>query len=483
MKQNLVFTRVFDFRSQGTWSAWVEAEMVKRWWGPDRFTCSVAKMGVRVGTPRWYACASLRSWGGQDAYNLWEYEAVEPMKRLVYDWPIGRMMELSRTGMEQCLDEMAKALERLMSKKILKSISAILAGQSVASLCRARNSRDGDRARRSLAAIPSAVVFEYVSHGHATGLRRNGREGIVVSGSLVNSSAVMTLLLIPSTVIWSYFVGGVVLAIGLATIFLRGDWKKARGFDKLILFGPLFYAAPIAAFGTEHFTVTDAIASVMPAWIPWHQLWVYFVGACFIAAALSLVTRVQARLSASLLGLTFFLFVVLMHAPGWAQNPRNRFALAVALREISFSGGALALAASLTGQWGERGTHILATIARYFVAIPVLFYSFEQFLHGDHVPGIPLKPVTPEYVYGHAIWTYLAAVVYAVAGTLLLVSTKTRAAATWLGLTVLFVELVVYVPIGVVERASLANGLNYVADTLMFCGAVLLLAGAMPREV
>ena len=46
----------------------------------------------------------------------------------------------------------------------------------------------------------------------------------------------------------------------------------------------------------------------------------------------------------------------------------------------------------------------------------------------------------------------------------------------------LFVELVVYVPIGIVERASLGNGLNYVADTLMFCGAVLLLAGAMPRE-
>jgi len=44
------------------------------------------------------------------------------------------------------------------------------------------------------------------------------------------------------------------------------------------------------------------------------------------------------------------------------------------------------------------------------------------------------------------------------------------------------VELVVYVPIGVVERASLDNGFNYVADTLMFAGAVLMLAGARPRE-
>jgi uncharacterized membrane protein YphA (DoxX/SURF4 family) len=304
----------------------------------------------------------------------------------------------------------------------------------------------------------------------------------VVSDSLVNAPAAMALLAIPSTVIWSYSVGGAVFAIGLVTIFLRGDWQKARGFDKLILFGPLFYAAPIAAFGTEHFTLTAAVASLVPKWIPWHLFWAYFVGACFIAAGLSLVTKIQVRLSASLLALTFFLFVVLMDAPGWARHPRDRFALTFVLRELSFSGGPLALAASLTGQWRERGTHIPATIARYFVAIPVLFYSFEQFLHGDHVPGVPLEPLTPGYIYGHAIWTYLAAVVYAVAGILLLVGKKTRAAATWIGLTVLFVVLVVYVPIAVVERASLDNGLNYLGDTLMFCGTVLLLAGAMPRE-
>ena len=282
--------------------------------------------------------------------------------------------------------------------------------------------------------------------------------------------------------IWSYFAGSVVVAIGLVAIFLRANWQKARGLDKLILFGPLFYAAPVAAFGTEHFTLTKAIASIMPAWIPWHQFWVYFVGACFIAAGLSLVTGIQARLAASLLALTFFLFVVLMHAPSWVQNPGNRIALTIVLRETSFSGGALALAASLTGQQHRRAADISATIARYFVAIPVLFFSFEQFMHGDYVPGIPLNRLTPAYIYGHVIWTYLAAAVYAVAGALLLIGRKTRAAATWLGLTVLFVELVVYVPIGVVDRASLNNGLNYVFDTLMFCGAVLLLAGAMPHS-
>lgn len=307
-------------------------------------------------------------------------------------------------------------------------------------------------------------------------------KGSVVSGILVNSQAFMALVVIPGPVIWSYSVGGVVFAVGLIAIFLRGDWQKARGFDRLILFGPLFYAAPLAAFGTEHFTVTEAIASFVPSWIPWHHFWAYFVGACFIAAGFSIVTRIQARLAASLVALTFFLFVVLMDIPGWAQDPRDRIALTLVLRELSFSGGALALAASLMERPHEIGPNIWATIARYFVAIPVLFYSFEQFLHGHYVPGVPLQRLTPEWIFGHSIWTYLAAVVYAVAGIPLLLGKKPRTAAAWVGLAVFFVELVVYLPIGIVDRASLANGLNYVGDTLMYCGAVLLLAGAMPRE-
>ncbi len=248
-----------------------------------------------------------------------------------------------------------------------------------------------------------------------------------MNGNLVSfgsSSALVALLAIPREVIWSYVVGGAVFAIGIATIALRGDWHRARRLDKLILFGPVFYAAPLAAFGTEHFTITETISSLVPAWIPWHLFWTYFVGACFIAAGLSLATKIQARLAATLLGLNFFLFVVLMDAPSLAQDPRDRFALALLLRELSFSGGALALAANLTEPDRERRAHVLATIGRYFIAIPVLFYSVEQFMHGDHVPAIPLEKVTPAWVFGHALWTYLAAVVYAVAGILLVLARR-----------------------------------------------------------
>ena len=102
-------------------------------------------------------------------------------------------------------------------------------------------------------------------------------------------------------------------------------------------------------------------------------------------------------------------------------------------------------------------------------------------MHGNHVPGIPLKRVTPEWVYGHAIWTYLAAVLRSRGYPVVCWQENPRSGDV-AGLDRALRGVGRLRANGVVERASLGNGLNYVSDTLMFCGAVLLLAGAMPRE-
>lgn len=299
--------------------------------------------------------------------------------------------------------------------------------------------------------------------------------------SLVVSPAAVALVAIPMEVTWSYAVAGLVFLTGIVAIFLRGEWRTETRLDKLILFGPLFYAVPIAAFGTEHFTLAKGIASFVPAWIPWHLFWVYLVGAGLIAAAFSLVSGIWVRLSSSLLALMFFLFVVLMDVPGCIRNPHNRFTIILAFRELSFCAGPLALAASLSQEQSPRAARVAATIARYFIAIPVLYYAVEQLLHADHVPGIPLEMVTPAWLFGQSVWTYITAIAYVIAGIPLLVGKKTRAAATWIGVSVLLVIVVVYVAIAVTDHDKL-EGLNYLFDTLMYCGTVLLLAAAMPRS-
>ena len=190
---------------------------------------------------------------------------------------------------------------------------------------------------------------------------------------------------IPNEVIWSASVGGLVFAIGLARIVVRGELHEARGLDKLILLGPLFYAAPLAAFGTEHFTLTADIASLVPSWMPWHEFWAYFVGACFIAAGVSMVAGILTRLSASLVALTFFVFVVAMDAPAWAQAPADRIGLTLALRELSFCGGALAP----HRRSRRAGPPPTSRRSRGSSSRSPCWSSASAVLHGDHVPGVP----------------------------------------------------------------------------------------------
>jgi uncharacterized membrane protein len=287
---------------------------------------------------------------------------------------------------------------------------------------------------------------------------------------------------IPGAVFWPYFAGIALLAIGLP-IVIKNELHESRGIDKLMPFGRLFFAIPLAVFAAEHFTATRFIALLIPAWIPAHVFFVYLVGVALVAAALSIIVKKNAQLAATLLGIMIFLFVVLLHIPRVMANPRDRIAWAVALRDLSFSGGAFALAgAQSQAARPDKGTPPLVTIARFFVAVPALFFGVEHFLHPDFAPGVPLQKLTPAWIPLGLFWSYLTGAVLLAAGACILVNKKARAAATCLGITILLIVLVIYLPIELSIPADIGNGLNYFADTLLFCGAVFVLADALPKE-
>jgi uncharacterized protein YndB with AHSA1/START domain len=151
---DLVVTRVLDAPVERVWRAWAESSDVTRWWGPAGFTAPIAEMNVREGeTSR----VCMRSPDGQDFYNTWTYDRVIPSRRLEFrmafadaDWnattpadlglppdipaevrhvvtfsaagegteltvtEIGytspQTVEMSKLGLEQCLDKMAVAV-------------------------------------------------------------------------------------------------------------------------------------------------------------------------------------------------------------------------------------------------------------------------------------------------------------------------------------------------------------------------------------
>ena len=273
----------------------------------------------------------------------------------------------------------------------------------------------------------------------------------------------------PATAFWIYVCASLLFIIGLIKIL--GELRQMHGGDKIMPFGRLFFAIPLAVFGSEHFTITAGIAALVPRWIPAHTFWVYLVGLAFLCAALSITVLVQARLAAALVGMTFLIFVLVMDIPGVVAHPHDRFFWALALRQLAFSGGAFAFAMSPA----------LAAIPRFFVGIPSLFYGVEHLLHPANVPGIPLKKLTPEWISGRIFLSYFVGVILILAGGCLLVNKKTRMAATALGLTILLTVLWIYLPM-LLAAPTAVVALNYFFDTLLFSGAILLLANAMDKE-
>ena len=155
---NMVATRVFDAPVEQIWKAWSESEQVMRWWGPTGFTCPIANMDFREGGTSLVCMRAPAEYGGQDLYNTWTYTKIVPMQMIEfvqhfadkdgnkidpasqglppdvpfsvrhvltfraqghdktdftvteYGYPSAQIVEISKSGMEQCLDKLAATL-------------------------------------------------------------------------------------------------------------------------------------------------------------------------------------------------------------------------------------------------------------------------------------------------------------------------------------------------------------------------------------
>jgi uncharacterized protein YndB with AHSA1/START domain len=156
-KRDLVVTCTFDAPVEQVWKAWSDPEYVVQWWGPEGFTSPLAKIDFREGG---VSLVCMRSPEGQDLYNTWTYREIVPMRRIEfvqnfadedgkkadpvemgmppgipldvrhvvtfeakggdktemtvteYGYTSAQVVEISRTGLEQCLDKMAAIFAR-----------------------------------------------------------------------------------------------------------------------------------------------------------------------------------------------------------------------------------------------------------------------------------------------------------------------------------------------------------------------------------
>ena len=291
--------------------------------------------------------------------------------------------------------------------------------------------------------------------------------------------------MLSSTNFWMCFAGLIYLVAGV--FVLRKEISAARGWDKLITLGPVFFAVPLAVFAPEHFRGPEFVQNMVPRWMPGpHRPWAYFVGCALLAAATSLTLRKFVRLSSTLLGLMFFLFVCMIYLPSALRHPGSRLAWTFMLRDLSFAAGAWALAGLHSRASSPQQSKWMILFGRIVIAIAAIFYGVQHFLHPKSVPDIPLEKMTPSWVPFPSAWGYLAGAILLTAGIALALNKKSRIAAASIGALMTAVTLFLYLPnlvrAYVGSTPEINEALNYFADTLLYAGAALALASALPRD-
>jgi uncharacterized membrane protein len=288
-----------------------------------------------------------------------------------------------------------------------------------------------------------------------------------------------TFFEVSRTVVSMSGVGILLLVIGL--LAARNDIGDGAGLDKIVALANLCFAAPLAVFGAEHFGEAKSISQLVPAFVPWHLFWTYFVGVALLAASFSIATQIEVRWSGLLWGIMMFSFVAMMDIPGTIARHGDRISVTLLLRELSFGGAGWILAGSAMSERGSGRS--LITIGRLILGAAAIVYGVEHFLHPLGMPGVPLQKEMPTWIPARPLIDYVTGVLLLISGVCILVNKKTRTAATYLGSWILLMVLLIYGPVLI---AALLNpdtgvkieGLNYFYDTLLYAGAILALAGA-----
>jgi len=277
-----------------------------------------------------------------------------------------------------------------------------------------------------------------------------------------------------SVEVWGMIgVGVAVLVAGLVLVRVR--FREASGVEKILVLGPVFEAVALAIFAAEHFLAARDLMGIVPRWLPAPLFWTYFVGAAWLAAAISFIIWRHVRWSAALTALMMLIIVVTIDFPNVSKLLHQRIFWVLTVRETCFAGGAMVLAGSV---W-PRGSHAgaaLIRVGRGIVAVVFIFYAIEHFLFPRNVPGVPLEKMIPAWWPAPVLLSYFVGIVLLVAGVGLLVRRTIRIAAAGSGTVLVLLTVFFYLPIFLMEMHTplAVEGINYVGDTLLFAATALL---------
>ncbi len=104
-------------------------------------------------------------------------------------------------------------------------------------------------------------------------------------------------------------------------------------------------------FGLAHLTGVQAVPRMVPGWMPFRgEFWTAITGVAFVIAGLSVISRIEDVLAASLLGLMLLVFSAAVLTPGIFANPHSHVAWGGDAYNLTAVGAAWMFASCLTDQ-------------------------------------------------------------------------------------------------------------------------------------
>jgi uncharacterized membrane protein YphA (DoxX/SURF4 family) len=239
--------------------------------------------------------------------------------------------------------------------------------------------------------------------------------------------------------------------------------------------GRIFVAISLVVFGVQHFIYGGFVATLVPAFMPGRLFWAYFVGVAFVAAAIGILTRMLARPAATMLGVMFFLFVVLLHIPRIIGSSRDGNEWTSGFVALAACGGAWILANASPLEEREKADPFLK-LGRYFFALAFVAFGIQHFVFGRYGAGLG-----PPWIPGRPLLAYLFGAIFVGAGAAIFIGKKTPLAAFLLAAITFLYFLLLYAP-RIVGKVHDPGPWTSGFEILAMCGSALVLASALPRE-
>ena len=247
---------------------------------------------------------------------------------------------------------------------------------------------------------------------------------------------------------------------------------------KPIELGRVLFAVAMAVFGIQYVTYGKYVGGLLPVppWAPGGAIGAYLVGVVLIVAAIALAIGKKAQLAAVVIAGLFLFCVIFLHFQHFSEVVHDGVGRTRAFEPFALAGAALVLAGALTGggvvRFAVGGKLVL--LGRLVFGISMVIFGWQHFLYATF-----LVTLVPAWLPAHAFWIYFTGTGMIVAGLAIAANFLGSVAAAGLALMFGFWVLVLHGP-RVAAHAHNGDEWSSLFVALAFCGASLILCGALP---